>query len=128
MRYDHHREPPLFAKAKQEFVKTLAGLGIQVAGRLVSEQHERFVRECPCHRHALLFPTGQLPGLVVLSVVDPHVGEQGPRLLSSFDRCDARYERRHHHVFQRGEFAQQVMELEDEPHVAVAHVGEFFVA
>ena len=77
MRYDHHREPPLFAKAKQEFVKTLAGLGIQVAGRLVREQHERFVRECPCHRHALLFPTGQLPGLVGLSVVDPITSDQG---------------------------------------------------
>ena len=52
----------LYETTKKEIVELLARGSIQVAGGLVSEQHERIVRQGPRNGHALLLSPGELLG------------------------------------------------------------------
>ena len=99
-----------------------AGGGVEVAGRLVGEQHGRLGDERAGDRDALLLAAGELRRLVVAA-------------LGEADALDQRVDRRasglrpaiasgSEDVLLRGQRRQQVEGLEDEADVAAAQAGE----
>ncbi len=62
---------------------------------------------------------------MIESIGEADTREQRFRLGTRIAGADARNAQRHHRVFHRGEFRQQVMELEHEPDVAIPerHAG-----
>ena len=90
-------------------------LGVQRRGRLVEQHQLRVHRQRPGDRDALLLPTGELRGVGVELVRQPHPGEQFARArafaCSRADALDA--DRRAGGVLQRRHVAEQVEVLED---------------
>jgi predicted ABC-type transport system involved in lysophospholipase L1 biosynthesis ATPase subunit len=58
------------------------------------------------------------------AVAQADAAEDVPRLVLRLGDAQALDQRRHHHVLERGELGQQVVELEHEPDPPVAELGE----
>ena len=99
---------------------------VEVAGRLVGEEHRRPGDERAADRHALLLPARELGRAVVSPVAQPDLVEQcvDPLALGLLpgDR------ERQHDVLLRREDRQQVEELEHEADVAPAQERQLAVA
>ncbi|MNM27476.1 hypothetical protein D3C81_379690 [compost metagenome] len=93
---------------------------IQVAGRLVAQHAGRVIDQRARHCSTLAFATGQFAGLVVQAMAEANRFQQRSRTRTGLRHCGAGQHHRHHHVFQRGEFRQQVVELVDETQRLVA--------
>ena len=52
--------------------------GIKISSRLVGQQNQRIVRQCPRDGHSLLLPAGKLAGAVVHALVKTDHGGQFP--------------------------------------------------
>ncbi len=72
------------------------------------------------HGGTLALATGQLARLVVQAMAQADRFQQRGRTLAGFGHAGTGQHHRHHHVFQRGEFRQQVVELVDEAQRLVA--------
>ena len=105
-----------------------AGSLVEVAGRLVGEQQARLQNQRPGQRDPLLLAARELAGLVIEAVAEPDDLQHLARLgLGLFARL-AMDQARHRGVLQRGEFGQEVMELEDEADAVVAEAGQVLLA
>ena len=100
-------------------VDLVAGLGVELAGRLVGQDQERVLHQGPGDGHALLLAAGELVGAVVEAVAQADLREQlgGPLLLL---RRHAPGQERHQHVLEGREVADQVERLEDEADLVAA--------
>jgi hypothetical protein len=98
---------------KEECADTLAGSGIEVAGRLVGEEHRRRSHKRAGKCDSLLFPSGELPWVVALA----------RRKTDAVERCQGAGAgilatgklQRQHHVLERRERRHQMKRLEDKP-------------
>ena len=78
----------------------------------------------PCDGHALLLAPRQHAWTMVESIAEPDALEQPPGARPPLYRRYARDPKRHLGVLERAELGQQVVQLEDEPHVTVAERHE----
>ena len=115
VRHHHERLVPLLDEAPQEIEHRPSGLRVEVAGGLVGEDEERIGHERARDRDALHLPAGELIRPVSATLLEPHEGEELPRLGRHPGRRDAVEEEREHHVLLRRERGEEVEELEDEP-------------
>lgn len=58
-------------EAEQQFYDALAGVAIQVAGRLIGQQQAGLPHECARDGHPLLFPAGELGRVMVQPGIEP---------------------------------------------------------
>src|SRR5205085_11808627 len=98
---------------------------VEVAGRLVGEHDAGMDGKSPRDRDALLFAAGKLAGPVVETLAEPDTLEQLERPFSGRRTRNAGDEQRHHHVFNRIEVAEKMMELKHEADVLPAHRRPF---
>src|SRR6267143_2499193 len=98
------------------------GLRVQVTGRFVREHDVGFVHEGPGDRDPLLLAAAQFGGLLHRHVLqaDGHEGRDG--LLSSRLRVDSADEEGQFDVLDGPEDREQVVVLEDEPHLHRAEI------
>src|SRR4051794_41765791 len=87
MRDHHGRLAELLDRVAEQGKDVLAGVRVEVAGRLVGEQHRRLRDQGAGDRDALLLPARELRGAVLAAAVDPDRLEQllkplGGRLLA----------------------------------------------
>jgi hypothetical protein len=100
------------------------GLGVEVAGRLVTQQQPGRQQQRPGQRHPLLLAARQLARPVGQALAQPDPHQQALGLLGALAPVHAADQAGHHGVFQRGELGQQMMELEHEADRAIAKLGE----
>ena len=99
--------------------------GSRLPGRLVGEEQPRPPHHGPRHRHPLLLAARQLRRDGGPSGRPARRARAAPRRAPATARARlARDQRRQHDVLERGEVAEQVMELEDEAHLPVAQRRE----
>ena len=102
-----------------------AGRGVEVARGLVGQDELGREDEGARQRDALLLAARKLAGPVRRArSARPTSVEQRARRAVHLVGALALDEPGHHHVLERGELGEQVMELEDEPDGAVAERGE----
>src|SRR5690242_4483874 len=121
----HHRLIELVDRLAQQAHDVGAGLRVEVAGRLVGEDHGRLADEGAGDGDPLLLPAGELGGAVGAPVLEPdrldqlvHPGLVG---LPAGDR------ERQDQVLLGGEDRQQVEELEDEAELVAAQLGQLAI-
>ena len=71
-----HGHAALAVELDDELVHLLAGVGVEVAGRLVGEEHARLHDERARQRHALLLAAGQLARAMGQAVAEADAIEQ----------------------------------------------------
>ena len=88
--HEHERGPLLGANLEQQADDLVAGTLVEVAGRLVRQQHRRVVHKGAGHGHALALAAGEMRGHMVGAIGQTHTGEQGGRsgALRRPDRSD----------------------------------------
>ena len=77
---------------------------------------------------ALAFAAGEFARAVAHALFEAGFFQHGQCLIAGLGFGDFADQERHHHVFQRGKFGQQVVELVNEAEVAVAQRAEGFLA
>ena len=92
----------------------LAGLGIQIACRLIRKKKERPAGHGAGQGYPLLFASGHFAGAVVAPLLESYIRQQFPCRFFRFTAVIASQQQRHHDIFKRREFWQQVVRLEDE--------------
>ena len=123
---DHHDGLAQLAHAHpQERQHLGAGAGVQVAGRLVGEDHLRPAHQRPRAGHALLLAAGELAGPVLEPLAEVQdLDHLVPPLLR---RLPAGQVQRQQDVLLGGQRGQQVEGLEDEADPAAAQQGQGLV-
>jgi hypothetical protein len=110
--HQHERALVLAVEREQELDDLRPGGGVEVAGGLVGQDEPRPQRQGPGDRHALLLAAGELGGVVVGAVGEPHGRKE---LAGPVERAGpAGQLQRHRHVLERGERGDQVVGLEHE--------------
>ena len=96
------------------------GLRVEIAGRLVGEEHARRVGDRPRDGDALLLAARQFGGAMVEALGEAEEIEKLAGALARFARREPTDELRHDHVLEGGELGQEVMELVDEADLLAA--------
>src|SRR5215203_1151383 len=121
----HHRLAELVDRLAQQLEDVGAGLGVEVAGGLIGEDHGRFADQGAGDRDPLLLAAGELRGAVGAPVLEADGADElvDPLLvgIAAGDR------ERQHQVLLGGEDRQQVEELEDEAELVAAQLGQLAV-
>ena len=110
---DHDRRLVFPGQAKEHLVQPVCVGVVEVARGLVREYQTRVVHQGARHGAALLLPSGQLRGPVRHPSGEPHEGKQLLSPRAGVARPHPPDQERHHHVLQRREFPQEMMELKD---------------
>ena len=109
--------PRSLPQAPEDLHHFVAGRRVEVAGGLVGEQERRLRDQRAGNGHALLLAAGELVGMMVRAVGEPHRVERRHRAFAPLGRLDdalARVEQRQLDVLERRGARQQVEALEDE--------------
>ena len=117
---DDGGEPVGLVEPRQEFQELAAGRVVEVSRGLVGDQERRVAGERPGDCHPLLLAAAQFLGAMAEPVTEAQLAQQfrRPRLGGGAGHpADAQGERS---VFDRGQFGEQPVVLEHEPHVPVA--------
>ncbi len=120
VRHQHEAGVVLAVECQHQFEHGGSRLFIEVAGGFVTEHAGRTIDQGTRHGGALAFAAGELAGLVLQAVAQADGLQQRPGALRSILYTGPVEQHRQHHVFQRGEFRQQVVELIDEAKRPVA--------
>ncbi len=96
---------------------------IEVAGRLVREQHARRIRHRARDRDALLLAARELGGAMGDAIAEAEIAENLLGTLDGLGLLQAADHLRHHDVLQRREFRQQPVRLVDEADIGPAQLG-----
>ena len=114
-----------FAEQRHDF---LAGVGVEIAGRLVGQQQLGLVDQCACNGDALLLPAGYLVGTRarVLSETDFLQHLVGTR--QAFGARRAAIDQRQGNVVFQARARQQVEPLEHEADHLIAQQRQFVAA
>src|SRR5512132_258021 len=103
------------------------GRRVEIAGRLVGEDHVRLDGECAGDRDALLLAAGELRRQVIGALRETDLGEERLRALAQPDLGDSGGGELRLDVLERGQRRDQVELLEDEPERAQAELGKLAV-
>ena len=98
----------------QEFEDLIAGLPIEVAGRLVTEQEHRIAHDRPRDPDALFLAAGQLTRIVFGTIGQTHERERGLHVALPFPARQLRQQQWQFGIALRCEHRQEVVELKDE--------------
>ena len=104
-----------------------AGLGVEIAGRLVGQDDGRAVDEGAGDGDALALAAGEFVGLVVHARLEADVGERLLGALDAFRGGHAVVDERQLDVVQRRGAREQVEGLEDESDFLVANARQLIV-
>ena len=118
---------PALDRCLEELHDLRAGLGVEVAGRLVGQEDGGPVDQRARDGHALALAAGQFVGPVMHAVGQPHFGQRVERRSPPLFRGHAGIDQRQLDVAQGGGPRQQVEGLEDEADLPVADLGELVV-
>ena len=113
----------LFVESLHDVHDLLAVLGIEVGGRLVSEDELGIGRKRPGDRDALLLSTGELIGAVMGAVGESHGLQHFVDALLALGRFCAIQQERHFNIFVGSQGWDQRKELEDESDRVFAQIG-----
>lgn len=107
---------------EQEIGNLTPGLGIEIAGRLIGDQHQRRRCKGAGNGNPLLFSTGQLPRIVAKALSEPH-GRQFTfgDLEGIAHVCQFEW---NGNVLQRRHVGNQVKGLKDDADIAPAEIGK----
>src|SRR5207244_1063123 len=97
-----------------------AGMRVEVAGRLVGQQHLRLVDQGTSDGHALLLTAGKLVRQVAGSIAQPDQAQRGERAPASFRGGKSGVDQGKLDILDGGVALQQVEALKDEADLAVA--------
>src|SRR5690606_22664216 len=106
---------------EEKVVKPSARVLVEVPGRLIREQNQGLVDQRTGHGDPLLLAARELSRLVGLPSLETDLREERASPVARGTVPAAADQRRHHDVLERRELTQQVVELEDEADVAIAH-------
>ncbi len=116
---DDRRQMITLVHLAQEPVQRIGRQLVEIAGRLVGQEHARPHDQRPGNRHALLLAARQHPGAMRQPLAEPDAPEQLLRPAARVGQRDAGDAHRHLGVLERAELGQQVVELKHEPDVPV---------
>ena len=126
---DHHDRLPELAVQPVEQVQDVRGrLAVQIPGRLVGDHQQRIAHERARDRNALLLAARQLVRIMPHPVRQADHAEQQFDPLAPFRARQLCQLQRKFDVLERGQHRHQVVELEDEAHVARTPLGQFSLA
>ena len=111
--------PRRLLEAAEDRVDLVAGLGVELAGRLVGQDQDRLLDQRPGDRHPLLLAAGELIGAVIEAIAQADLGQQLDGPLPLLGR-HAPGQERDQHVLERRQVADQVERLEDEADLVAA--------
>ncbi len=117
-----------FAQGTDELKDQMPGATVQVACGFIGQEESRFHDKCPGQGRTLLFTAREFAHLVTRSMVQFHLLQQMVGRSFHFFFLPAGNQSGHHYIFKSCKFGQQMMELKDEAHRAVAKVTEFLVS
>jgi len=106
----------------QQLENHLTGPKIQVAGWLVGKQYAWCAHQRTGEHNTLLLPTRQLSGAVCRPRAQSDFIQPRQCVRGGFVPVSTANQQRHHHVFQRREFRQQVVNLPNKPNFPIAKV------
>ena len=92
----------------------VSALAIQIACWLVAEQERRVAHDRARDSDALLLSAGELTGIVLGAILEPHDGECGLHVLAPLRATQVRQQQRNLDVSLGGQHGEQVVELEHE--------------
>ncbi len=124
---DQHQRGAVGGQLVQQLDHLGAGLGVEVAGRLVGEDDQRPLGQRAGDRHALALAAGQLRWPVGEPVAEPDSLERGPRRLPALARARAGVEHAGGDVVDRGHRLLEVEGLEHEADPVGAQAGQLAV-
>jgi acyl-CoA thioesterase I len=107
---------------KQKIGNLASGLGVEIAGGLVGNQHGGGGGKRPGNRHALLFTAGQLAGIMRHAFAKANGLKLRTRNVEGVFHI--RQFQRHGNVFERGHVGDEVKGLEDDADVLAAKIGK----
>jgi len=119
--HQDQRSAGIGVEAKEEIDDASAGLGVEIAGRLVGEDDGRVGSEGPRDRHPLLLATRELARRVAGTLGEANAFEPGAGLGTGV--LASGQLQGQHDVFQRGEGRQQLEGLKDESDSTGAQPG-----
>ncbi len=114
----------VLVQPSEDFEDALPGCKVEVARRLVAQEHARLVGESPGDRHALLLAAGHLDGPVEPPVFQADEVEQFHAALSGLVGHNAAEDHGSGHVFEGGHVLDEVVGLEDVPDFVAAEIRE----
>ena len=120
---DHADRRAALMQLLQEIHHGLATLRIEIAGRLIGQQDDRFAPDRARDRDTLLLAAGELAGEMFGPVRHADPFERLRDAVASLFRAHAAVREGQFHVFEHGEIADQVEALENEPNLSIAHTG-----
>ena len=112
--------PLALTSARKRAEHVVGGLRVEVAGRLVGQQHPGAVGDRAGDGDSLLFAAGQFRRAMALALSETEIGEQFARAGRGLSAREPRDHLRQDEILERRELRQQVMELVDEADVACA--------
>ena len=118
----------LFLQNTQQIQDFFGRFRIEVAGGFVGDDQRGIGGDGPGNAHPLLLSAGQLSGTMIQPARQAHQFQSGQHLLFSLGGGHWQQEQRQLDVFIRRQHWQQMIELEDEPHVAGSPGGELGLA
>lgn len=121
---DDAGERVLLMKSFEKRNDAVRGAVIEVAGRLVGKEDFGGSDESTGEGNALLLATGEFAGAVMAAGAEADFGQFFGCLLRGLRGRDAADEKRHHDIFEGGEFGEQVVALPDEADLAITEVAE----
>jgi hypothetical protein len=125
--HNDHGDLEIPSELRQQVVEHFSICVVQVPRRFISEEDRGVERQRARHSGALLLTARQLRGTVIRTMTEPDARQQFLGAYARHGRFLATNAQRHHHVLERRELAQQVVELEDEAHGAVPECRQVIV-
>ena len=114
----------LAVKLPEQAHEVGAALGIEGAGRLVSEDDFATVHQRPGDADALLLAAGQGAGAVAQPVAEAEADQQVGGAAGARAIVDAGIDRRHRGIFDGIEVGEELVALEDEAEMLAPQLGE----
>src|SRR5579884_329837 len=127
MGHQNERDSPLPVEPFQQSEDLVTRMGIEIAGRLVGQDQLR-----PQHQRArdgdpLLLAAGELSRPMVKAVRQPDRFEHLPRGRLDLIPLGPLDQSRHHDIFKRGEFREEMMELENIADGSIPKFGQLSI-
>ncbi len=123
VRGDQRRQARLPHQCFQRRKYVRRRIRVEIASGFIGQQNEGSVCNGPSDRNPLLLPARQLGRTMIATMADAHIFQQLAGTLFCLLAGEPRNQLRHHDVFERGEFRQEMVELVDEADRATADRG-----
>ena len=124
----HHKSLSEFLTQAGDGLLYLLTVGrVEASCRLVGEDNPRAVDKSAGYGRALFLTAGELGRFVGETVREAEAVEESAGLIKSGGAALSGYQGRHSHILESAELREELMELENEPYIAVAEFRELAV-